>query len=91
MILHLSRMRRNVTRNVYNNRKNVSVTPPFGLTRPRPKTLTEFRLINFYPWIVRVIHLTGVPSRLIRRRVRGVIKNMTCVLNIDCGCSEFFI
>ena len=28
MILHLLRMRRNVNRNVFNDRKNVSATPP---------------------------------------------------------------
>ena len=41
MILHLLRMRRNVNRNVFNGRKNVSATPSLRLHKKRQMRIDE--------------------------------------------------
>ena len=47
MILHLLRKRRNVNRNVFNDRKNVSATAPCVIIFPRGILIVNCTLIRY--------------------------------------------
>ena len=72
MSLHISRMRRNVNRNVFNDRKNVSATTPLFSVRGHPLRLSPGVTHLFcFPFSLRQV-FRGLPLRLFPGRGGGV-------------------